>query len=60
MDRLTSIVWFTQDLRLEDNAALDAAIARGGAVVPVYAWSPEHMISSVIPSAKKAWSPVEL
>jgi deoxyribodipyrimidine photo-lyase len=35
-------MWFTQDLRLEDNAALDAAIARGGAVVPVYAWSPEE------------------
>jgi deoxyribodipyrimidine photo-lyase len=34
-------MWFTQDLRLEDNAALQAAIARGGAVIPVYTWAPE-------------------
>jgi deoxyribodipyrimidine photo-lyase len=31
-----AIVWFRQDLRLQDNAALAAALARGGAVVPVY------------------------
>ena len=30
------IVWFRQDLRLRDNAALHAALARGPAVVPVY------------------------
>ena len=31
-----SIVWFRQDLRLQDNPALHAALARGGPVVPVY------------------------
>jgi deoxyribodipyrimidine photo-lyase len=31
-----SIVWFRQDLRLQDNPALHAAIARGGPIVPVY------------------------
>jgi len=36
-------MWFTRDLRLEDNAALQAAIARGGTVVPVYAWTPEEV-----------------
>lgn len=30
------ILWFRQDLRLEDNAALAAALARGGDIVPVY------------------------
>jgi deoxyribodipyrimidine photo-lyase len=30
------IMWFRQDLRLTDNAALLAAIAAGGPVVPVY------------------------
>lgn len=30
------IVWFRLDLRLQDNPALHAAIARGGAVIPVY------------------------
>lgn len=42
------IVWFRQDLRLQDHAALHAALARGGPIVPVYilddaaagAWSP--------------------
>ncbi|MCX6954426.1 MAG: deoxyribodipyrimidine photo-lyase [Verrucomicrobia bacterium] len=31
-----AILWFRQDLRLQDNPALLAAVARGGAVVPVY------------------------
>jgi deoxyribodipyrimidine photo-lyase len=31
-----TIVWFRQDLRVQDNAALQAALEQGGAVVPVY------------------------
>ncbi len=31
-----TIVWFRQDLRLQDNAALTAALADDGAVLPVY------------------------
>ena len=31
-----TLVWFRQDLRLQDNPALHAAVTRGGAVVPVY------------------------
>ena len=31
-----SIVWFRQDLRVADHAALGAAVAAGGPVVPVY------------------------
>jgi len=31
-----ALVWFRQDLRVQDNRALNAALARGGAVVPVY------------------------
>lgn len=31
-----TLVWFRQDLRLHDNPALQAAVARGGPVVPVY------------------------
>jgi deoxyribodipyrimidine photo-lyase len=30
------LVWFRKDLRLADNAALAAALARGGPVVPVF------------------------
>ena len=33
-----AVVWFRQDLRLQDNPALNAALARGGAVVPAYIW----------------------
>jgi deoxyribodipyrimidine photo-lyase len=31
-----TLLWFRQDLRLQDNPALAAAVARDGAVVPVY------------------------
>ena len=38
---MTTLVWFRQDLRLEDNPALHAASQGNGAVIPVYIWSPE-------------------
>ena len=31
-----ALVWFRQDLRVQDNRALNAALARGGPVVPIY------------------------
>src|SRR6185295_19078504 len=31
-----TLLWFRQDLRLRDNAALQAAMERGAAIVPVY------------------------
>jgi deoxyribodipyrimidine photo-lyase len=36
----TTIVWFRRDLRLSDNPALEAAVARGGAVVAVWVHAP--------------------
>ena len=40
------LLWLRRDLRLDDNPALSAAVAavaaRGGAVVPVFIWSPEE------------------
>lgn len=38
----TTLVWLRLDLRLTDNPALAAAVARGGPVVPVYVWAPEE------------------
>ena len=35
-----TILWFRQDLRLADNPALNAALASGARIVPVYIWSP--------------------
>ena len=37
-----SLVWFRRDLRLDDQPALLAAIARGEPVIPVYLFSPEE------------------
>ncbi|MFI5357332.1 MAG: cryptochrome/photolyase family protein [Opitutales bacterium] len=31
-----ALLWFRQDLRLQDNLALQAAVAHGGPVIPVY------------------------
>ncbi len=36
-----SLVWFRYDLRVADNPALEAAIQRGGPIIPVYIWAPE-------------------
>jgi deoxyribodipyrimidine photo-lyase len=30
------LLWFRQDLRLQDNLAFNAAVARGGPIIPVY------------------------
>ncbi|MFH1279034.1 MAG: deoxyribodipyrimidine photo-lyase [Candidatus Eisenbacteria bacterium] len=38
----SSLVWFRADLRLEDNPALEAAVRRGGPVIPVFVWAPEE------------------
>ncbi|MCX7007205.1 MAG: deoxyribodipyrimidine photo-lyase [Kiritimatiellaeota bacterium] len=37
-----SIVWFRRDLRLADNPALTAAVARGGPIVPLFIWAPDE------------------
>ena len=36
-----TLVWFRNDLRLDDNPALAAAAARG-VIVPVFIWAPEE------------------
>lgn len=36
------IVWFRQDLRIEDNPALAAAADSGAPVIPLFIWSPEE------------------
>ena len=37
-----TLVWFRNDLRLTDNPALAWAVEQGGAVIPVFIWSPEE------------------
>jgi deoxyribodipyrimidine photo-lyase len=36
------IVWFRQDLRIDDNPALSAAADSGAPVIPLFIWSPEE------------------
>lgn len=43
-----TLLWFRQDLRLADNPALQAAVARTEPVVPVFIWAPDE---------EDAWSP---
>jgi deoxyribodipyrimidine photo-lyase len=33
---MLTLLWFSRDLRLTDNPALDAAVTRGGEIVPVF------------------------
>jgi deoxyribodipyrimidine photo-lyase len=44
MSRIGSpvLVWFRLDLRLEDNPAVQAAVAQGGPVLPVFIWAPDE------------------
>ncbi len=37
-----ALVWFRLDLRLTDNPALTAAVARQGKIVPIFIWAPEE------------------
>ena len=55
MSAQSSIVWFRQDLRLEDNPALTAAVSKGGPVIPVYIWAPEEEEGWAPGSASKWW-----
>lgn len=48
-----TLLWFRQDLRLADNPALHAALARGP-VIPVYLWTP-HEDGDWPPGAASRW-----
>ena len=51
----TTILWFRNDLRLDDNSALAAAIEAGGDVIPVFIWSPEEDAGWPPGGASKWW-----
>lgn len=50
-----TLLWFRQDLRLQDNPALRAALARGGPVVPVYILDDAAEGSWVAGGASRWW-----
>ncbi len=49
-----TVLWFRSDLRLGDNPALRAAIARREAVIPVFVWGPEEE-GAAAPGAASRW-----
>jgi deoxyribodipyrimidine photo-lyase len=54
-DSAAAILWFRRDLRLDDNHALHAAMAAGGAVVPVYIREPEGHNVGPLGAAQEWW-----
>ncbi len=52
---MTTIVWFRQDLRLADNPALNAAIARGDPIVPLYVLDATEGTKWSIGGAQRWW-----
>jgi deoxyribodipyrimidine photo-lyase len=53
--RPPAILWFRQDLRLQDNPALRYAVEQGLAVIPIYIWSPEEEANWPAGGASKWW-----
>lgn len=55
MSPAAALVWFRQDLRLDDNPALLAGLALGAAVVPVFIWDPEAEAEWALGGASRCW-----
>lgn len=51
----TTLVWYANNLRVDDHPALIQAAARG-AVVPVYVYDPEYTGPSALGGASKWWT----
>lgn len=49
------IIWFRQDLRLDDNPALQKALEKGEAIIPLYIWAPEEEGEWAPGGATKWW-----
>ncbi len=54
MSGTPAILWFRQDLRLDDNPALAAAVELGGPVIPVYIQAPDEE-GKWTPGAASRW-----
>jgi len=55
MKSAVSILWFRSDLRLADNPALEAAMSRGGPVIPVFIWAPEEEGDWPLGARSRGW-----
>jgi deoxyribodipyrimidine photo-lyase len=50
-----SLVWFRQDLRLQDKPALEASVLCGAPVIPIYLWAPEEEGRWPLGAASRWW-----
>ncbi len=50
-----TLLWLRQDLRLTDHPALQAAIARGAPVIPVFIWAPDEEAPWAPGAASRWW-----
>jgi deoxyribodipyrimidine photo-lyase len=55
MNERAALVWFRNDLRVSDNAALAAAAARGTPVCPAFIWAPDDEIPWAPGAASRWW-----
>ena len=55
MNARPAILWFRKDLRIDDNAALQAALEAGGPVIPVYIREPAHVNVGPLGAAQSWW-----
>jgi len=51
----TALIWFRDDLRVDDNPALQAALARGYQVLPVFIHAPREESDWAPGAASNAW-----
>lgn len=54
-DPAPTLWWIRLDLRLADNPALSAALARGGPVVPAFVWAPDEEAPWAPGAAARWW-----
>lgn len=54
-EQRSTLVWFRRDLRLADNPAWQAALARGGLPIPVFIWAPEEEAPWAPGAASRWW-----
>jgi deoxyribodipyrimidine photo-lyase len=55
MSAPATLVWFRNDLRIDDQPALLKGIERGAPVIPVYIWSPDEEGDWAPGGATKSW-----
>ena len=55
MSKVPIIIWFRQDLRLNDNPALHAAVETGRAIIPLYILDDDNAKEWRMGAASRVW-----